>query len=256
MEIKEIGKFHDLDANGFILNSSIYPIVQKEYEEPIHLTIKYLNEKISDNIHSIYLRGSVAKGIAVHGISDIDLIVLVGKSITSEIKIFLYKDLEKQVCKNFPFIKGIECHDQSLESLNKASVQFMFKTQCVCIYGEDIIPDLPKFKIDKNAISHSRSLAKDIQDTLEGNHSCGWIMKRIVRVGLEICMLEEQVYTRDLYPCYKVFSKYYPEWQAIMTEALGLAIEPTKEKDKIKEVLNSLGSFLVNEAQRKKINEI
>ena len=255
MEIREIGKFHDMDAEGYILNSAIYPIVQKEYEEPIYLVINSLLEKYSENIHSIYLRGSVAKGIAVHGISDIDLILLVCNKFTEEDKIFLYKVLEKKVCEKFPFVNDIEMHDQTMESLLLVPVQFMFKTQCVCIYGEDIVPDLPRFKIDMNAIAHSRSLKNDIQDTLEGNHSCGWIMKRIVRVGLEICMIEEQVYTRDLFPCYQIFSKYYPDWEGKMREALTLAIEPILDSEIINGILMSLGSFLIKEAERKKLNE-
>ena len=207
------------------------------------------------NIHSIYLRGSVAKGIAVHGISDIDLILLVCNKFTEEDKIFLYKVLEKKVCEKFPFVNDIEMHDQTMESLLIVPVQFMFKTQCVCIYGEDIVPDLPRFKIDMNAIAHSRSLKNDIQDTLDGNHSCGWIMKRIVRVGLEICMIEEQVYTRDLFPCYQIFSKYYPDWEGKMREALTLAIEPILDSEIINGILMSLGSFLIKEAERKKLNE-
>ena len=159
------------------------------------------------------------------------------------------------MCEKFPFVNDIEMHDQTMESLVQVPVQFMFKTQCVCIYGEDIVPDLPRFKIDMNAIAHSRSLKKDIQDTLEGNHSCGWIMKRIVRVGLEICMIEEQVYTRDLFPCYQVFSKYYPEWEEKMRESLTIAIEPIHDSEIINGILNTLGIFLIKEVERKKLNE-
>jgi hypothetical protein len=255
LEIREIGKFHKLDSEGYILNSAIYPIVQKEYEGPIRLAIEGLLEKYSKNIHSIYLRGSIAKGIAVHGVSDIDFILLVQSAFTEEDNLFLYKILDKQIGESFSFVNGMEFQGLPEATLIRTSIQFMFRTQCVCIYGEDIIPDLPKFKIDRNAIAHSRSLKKDIQDTLDGYHSCGWIMKRIVRVGLEICMIEEQVYTRDLYPCYQVFSKHYPDWAGKMRKALELAIQPSKVMQEVKSILTSLGYFLVREVERKNLNE-
>lgn len=245
------GKFHDLDSEGYILNSGVYPVIQEEYRVPVQKSIDLVLEQFSDIIHSIYLRGSVAKGIAIPNVSDIDFIFLSNREIIKEEKDILYKEIEPKICDEFPYINGIELHFQTLDSLKQNWVQFMMSTQCVCIYGEDVNPSLPKFKIDNSAYAHIHTLENDINDTFDDNHSCAWIMKRIVRVGFELCMVDAQKYTRDLYPCYEVFSEYYPERKEEMFEALYLAIFPTEDKVKINSVLMNLGQFLLKQIELK-----
>lgn len=247
-KIYPTGKFNELDYEGFILNSGIYPVIQEEYREPVQLALGLALSRFSEIIHSVYLRGSVAKGIAVHEVSDIDFIFVSTREITRDEKDILYHSFEPQVCERYPFIQDIEYHFQSLELLKKKGVQFMMKTQCVCIFGEDVNPSLPKFKIDETAFAHIQSLERDVNDTFNDKHSCAWIMKRLVRVGFELCMIRAQKYTRDLYPCYQVFSEYYPERKEEMFEALTLAIFPTDAKEKINSILANLGKFLIEES--------
>lgn len=69
-------------------------------------------------------------------------------------------------------------------------------------------------------------------------------MKRVVRTGFELVMARTHKYTRDLYPCYKEFSKYYPKRKNEMRKALQLCIVPTDNVKEISFLLNSLGKFL------------
>lgn len=247
-KIYPTGKFNDIDSEGYILNSGVYPVIQEVYRAPVQLAVDLALSRFSDIIHSIYLRGSVAKGIAVPNISDIDFIFISSRSVTREEKDILYKEFEPQVCTTFPFINDIEYHFQSIELLKNKGVQFMMKTQCVCIYGDDVNLTLPRFRIDKNAFAHIHSLEKDVIDTFDDKHSCAWIMKRLVRTGFELCMMRSQKYTRDLYPCYEVFSEYYPERKEEMFEALTLAIYPIDDKAKINSIVGSLGNFLIEQS--------
>jgi hypothetical protein len=262
-KIYPTGKFNDLDSEGYILNSGVYPVIQKEYKAPVQKSIDAVLEHFSEIIHSIYLRGSVAKGIAILNVSDIDFIFISTIELTKEEKSILYDEIEPKICVEFPYINGIELHFQTLDSLQQNWVQFMMSTQCVCIYGEDLNLTLPKFKIDENAYSHIGSLESDISSIQEEfiketnsdeiKSACTWIMKRIVRVGFEICIRRgerAQKYTRDLYPCYEVFSEYYPERKAEMFEALTLAIYPIDDKDKIDKILCDLGQFLISEIKK------
>ena len=73
---------------------------------------------------------------------------------------------------------------------------------------------------------------------------CRWMMKRIIRTGFETVMLQENVYTRDLYPNYKVFCKYHPAKTALMRKALRLAIEPTSNKTKIMHISKDLVPYI------------
>jgi hypothetical protein len=246
-KIYPTGKFNELDTDGFILNSGIYPVIQEVYAATVQKSIDLVLEKFSEIIHSVYLRGSVAKGIAIHDVSDIDFIFIAKREITKAEKNILYDEIEPKICTEFPFINGIELHFIPQNDVKNNWVQFMMSTQCICIYGEDLNPSLPKFKIDKSAFAHILTLEKDIDDTFEDKHSCTWIMKRIVRVGFEICMIRAQKYTRDLYPCYQVFSEYYPERKEEMYEALTFAIFPIDDKEKIDSILGNLGKFLIEQ---------
>ena len=249
LEIKDIGKFHELDSHGYIQNSAIYPLVQKEYTPIINEVVKKVIEKFDSTVHSIYLRGSVAKGIAIHGVSDIDLFFLSYRPF-EESEIQYMNDIAVALCKQFSFVNGIEMYTQTMSSLENTSTKFMLKTQCVCIYGEDVIPSLPSFKIDKNAINHVCSLEKDVELTLDGKHSYAWMMKRIVRMGLEICMERAQKYTRDLYLCYQVFADFYPDKEASMGNALRIAIGHKPEDIDKAALLKELTQFLMDERNK------
>lgn len=250
-QIFPTGKFNELDSEGFIKNSGIYPIIQEEYTAPVNKSVELTLEKFGNIIHSIYIRGSVSKGIAIHNVSDIDFIFLSFRPITKEEKEILYLEFEPQIIEQYPFINGIEFHFIPMDFLQKN--QFLFSTQCANIFGEDINLTLPKFKIDKCAFAHIYTLKNDMSDAFDDKHSCAWIMKRMVRVGFELCMIRAQKYTRDLYPCYETFAEYYPERKEEMFEALSLAIFPTEDSAEISRILNNLGLFLLGEIEQQKL---
>ena len=90
-----------------------------------------------------------------------------------------------------------------------------------------------------------------MQDPLGMKELCGWIMRRIVRTGLELIGEDARVFTRDLYPCYEHFARYYPARAAEMYRALELAVFPTSDAKVISDLLNDLGIWLCSEIARK-----
>lgn len=141
--------------------------------------------------------------------------------------------------------------------MSSENFQFLLKTQCIPVYGKNIINELPKFKIGKAAFAHTSTLEKDIKavhDWLENETDreeikdiCIWIMKRIVRIGFELVMEKEKCFTRDLYPCYDLFSKNYPSKKEEMHQAIFLAVYPTENKDLILRTIQSIDNFLLTE---------
>ena len=75
-------------------------------------------------------------------------------------------------------------------------------------------------------------------------------MRRFLRLGMELVMLDEKRYTRDLCLCYESFAKYYPEQSTDMYHALELAINP--ETGRATEAfVQRFGAWLSSEAERK-----
>jgi len=75
-------------------------------------------------------------------------------------------------------------------------------------------------------------------------------MKIIVRTGLALVITKENTYTRDLYPAYKMFSKYYPEKESDMRKALEYAITPIIDTNQLLSFLNEYGTWMVSEADK------
>jgi Nucleotidyltransferase domain len=258
MEIKEVGTFHVIE-NGYIQNPCVYPVLQLEYRKVVSDILEFYQEIFGDIIHSVYLRGSVAKGTAIPFFSDIDTIALVSKPVTEERKNKRY-EVSSLICAKHDFIAGVEMHFEDIPHLEEHRLQFMLKTQCICIFGTDVIPSLREFKPCKDAYAHIFKIIEDIKNTElelgadigsnETREICGWIMRRIVRTGFELVMERDQSYSRDLYPNYQRFILYYPQMAQQMRKALELAINPTDDPGNIIECMNSLKLFLTNEVEK------
>ncbi len=257
--IKEIGGYLSVDEHGFIVKVASPEKFQETWKPVIEEIKKVYLENFGEKIHSIYIRGSVAKGEAVEGISDVDSFAVV-RNKEDEVDESILEGLETQIENKFPFVQGAEMGVISLGRLdNRSSFKMMIKTQAVCIYGEDLSNEIAPYKIDKGLFIHSHNLEKSITSTIKGleemqdkseiEEKCRWIMKNILRSGCEIVITRSQKYTRDLYPCYKVFAEYYPEHEAEMKEVLTLAISPTEDKEKIVEVLERFGSWMIEESK-------
>jgi hypothetical protein len=74
---------------------------------------------------------------------------------------------------------------------------------------------------------------------------CQWIMKGLVRSGFELIMEQERVSTRDLYPCYVAFTRYFPAQSQQMHHALARAIEPSDNKEELAQLLYGFGVWIV-----------
>ena len=76
-------------------------------------------------------------------------------------------------------------------------------------------------------------------------------MKVIIRTGFELVMEMENQYTVDLYPCYKAFSKYYPEKENQMYRALELYLEPSDDVNFLRRFINEFGLWLITVVRSK-----
>lgn len=259
-KIRNIGSVQELDEEGYIVNNLSLDNIQDEYKNIIDDTLAFYKTHFNENIHSIYLRGSVAKGKAIHHISDLDTLAIsfteIDRKELEDRKYFL-----DEMSNKYPYLNGVEVQFLSLEKvMSSKRAQFLLKTQCICIHGKDILNELPKIGIGEWAYMHSKNIEEGITATkayLKQEHTkeeleglCSWIMKRTVRTGFEIVMEKEQCFTRDLYPCYERFSKNYPDKSKEMREALKLAIFPTSDMDYMWKVLFPINEFLIEEAKK------
>ncbi len=265
--IQPIGSIQQLDEEGYIINDLFLDNMQPEYKVPLDEIIHLAKDRLGEQLHSVYIRGSVAKGKAIPEISDLDTMLIVHQMPSKE----LYQQLRaarEVIDSKYDFLNGIELPIYLYGDLkDKPKLQFLLKTQCLCVYGTDATLELPKFKLGPYAYAHASQVEQGInhlehleqwleeqggdqEENLKGY--CAWIMKRHVRVGFELVMMREQYFTRDLYPCYAGFIKHYPEHQAAMYRMLELAVFPKADKEEIRKVTYALSDFLLEETAKLK----
>lgn len=260
-KIKPIGSYLGLDESGYIINPASLEKVQERYLPVIEEVKQEYIKHFGANLHSIYLRGSVAKGEAIENVSDIDSFAIVSLK-NAEIDTDWTSAFNQSLVASHPFITGVEIVVIPMGELEGCSGdKIMIKTQSICIYGESISDALPLMKPGKDIAQHVKGIEREIEKTkawLEGSHAeeeikqkCIWIMKRVLRSGFELVMEDLQKYTRDIYCCYHGFSEVYPEKKEAMYQVLELAVEPTLDKSKILGVLDGIEKWLKKEIRKK-----
>ena len=220
------------------------------------------------------MRGSVANGEAVDNLSDIDLIILFKDKWNQSLEYYMkqfHLSLNKDIKNEYPFVtkidfgyeQGTYYKDLLDKNINMSFIDTMFtiKHQSVCIYGESVQDEIPKFKkdiipkyyYDLNEIVNriKNSLFEPTLNPDKIRMMMGWISKRMIRCGFELVYDKVDVWTRDLYQCYKLFSDIYPEKQDKMKLVLMKAISPTTDRNDIFEIFNEIGDWLVEEIDKK-----
>ena len=263
IEVKPMGSYFELDPQGFIKNPASLDKIQSKWLPAIKDVTEVYKNVLGDKLINVYIRGSVAKGEAVEGISDLDTYGYIEDPQTldpNEYKaIFnLYQEniakYKEELEQKYNFISDIEFQIHPKKRIDK---EIIMLSQSVCVYGEPF--EIPKLKPGKDLAFHSPGFERFLtgldgffnsETSLERNKmKCAWVMKRFLRTGFEICMERSNRYTRDLYKCYETFIEYYPEKEPQMREILELALNPTSDKQKIKQIVDNFGLWLDEETK-------
>lgn len=255
--IKNIGSVLETDANGYIVKTASIDKIQPEWRPAVDAAVEAYKHNLGDILHSVYVRGSVAKGEAIEGVSDIDTMALVTVS-RDRVDTDWEKKFRSDFAEHFPFVNGVEILIKPVDRLGGGD-KILITTQTVCLYGEDIAPQLPPLKPGRDMVMHAFTIEQEINQTIAFLQSadnperitqkCTWIMKRMVRTGCELVMERSRKYTRDLYPCYELFTQYYPKQSDGMYRVLELAIYPTTDNQEIVGVLESFGGWIAQETR-------
>lgn len=250
MQIKESGSYAKLDDRGFILNSAENSEIQDEYKNIVEHVKRVYSEVFGADIHSIYLRGSVAKGEAVSWISDIDAFAFTYNKAGEE-KLNNLKRKSEELADHHPILNGVDLGQAWLGAFYRLKpLHIMLKTQSKCIYGPDLAYAVNDLKPGHETNQHLHGVQGEIEETLawlSENHDdseimarCTWIMKRLLRSAAEKACLSCGLYTRDLYRCYELAVKENALYAKIWRQVLELAINPVANKAHIEEILRTL----------------
>ncbi len=262
--ISEIGSLCVTDRDGYIINHSDWKKINPIFLPVIYDVVNTYSTHLQDDLHSVYIRGSIPKGIGIEGVADLDTIAVTKQNLNKP-QLKRLKEVEQELNQKHTCVDGIELSFYGIEDiLNTSSfsiISFILKTHGICVFGEDLIPQLPRYKADEalanDHLIHLQGQIKNACDDLQDNSDmedikdcCKWIMKIIVRAGLALVITKANSYTRDLYPAYKLFSEYFPEKENDMKKALEYAITPIIDVNLLLSFLNEFGTWMVSEAEK------
>lgn len=256
--IKHMGSFYPISAEGYIENPCRTDLIQPPWTDLVEAAKAAYVQLYGRPLHSVYLRGSVAVGQAVEFVSDVDTFAVLNPDAEQDRK--KEHQLETQLGKKYPFASGVEVYTRWLSDFDdpKNAWCFIVQTQTLCLHGEDLAQQIPPFKPGKEIAFFARYFSRQLQQFWKEAHlddvqafklDCSWIMKRFVRAGFDLVMARCGKYTRDLYPCYVTFAKYYPKQQAQMHQALAWAVDPTGQTTAVMDFSKSFGGWLMREIE-------
>ncbi|MCW6038552.1 hypothetical protein K4A83_20065 [Spirulina subsalsa FACHB-351] len=247
------GRFWLLTEEGYLINDCQRSLIQDPWLPLVEEWMEGCVVGLGDRLHSLYLRGSIPRGLAVQGLSDLDGIVLTHQPLDDLTTQILFT-LAQKLSRRYLFCPKVEILPLTLDDL-RGDWAVLLATQGLNLWGQDVIPHLPPVKVSPALVHYLPTLEQDLQRvTTELRHSptctlsrCRWICPRLVRAGFELVMESEGQFTRDLGLSAVRFGVYYPQQARGMNLALKLALEPTGDRGGLLVFLQQFGGWLVRE---------
>lgn len=255
--IQAIGSFFEMTKEGYVINPTSKALIPSKWRPLIDDVVATIKGNFGSELHSIYLRGSVARGVAIDGFADLDIFVLLHTSGIRWKAAHWLPKFSSNWTKKYDFVKNIEVmcssFSENIYATNPA-LAMIIKTQSLLLFGAANAEKIPSFKPSKAMTLNYRWLKKDIDHFFAKSNpqpqDVQEITKVVIRSGFEIVMERSGSYTTDLYPCYQMFAKYYPAWSNEMKTILQYYLNPTEELTTLNNVLHKLGDWLLLEIKR------
>lgn len=225
----------EINAEGFIKSIEIDGR-QPEFETLVKDSLNLILESFADDqVHSIYLYGSIARATAKVGTSDLDLLVVFHhehhddrKKKVADIELYLTKAFAGTVRDAGIAMANL---DEIFEQGNQIGWGCFLKHMCSCLYGDDLGKHFPQFKPSKSVIfGLNNDLSQDVQAFTRGEklnpRRRMALARKIIRASIGLLPnYTPSVWSTDLQMCVDLFCASYPaqanEMRAVLSVAVG-----------------------------------
>ncbi|MFE4354749.1 nucleotidyltransferase domain-containing protein [Kitasatospora sp. NPDC057518] len=214
-----------------------------------------------DRLHSAYLYGSLPRGTATPGVSDLDLLLALRHEPTAADRAEA-DALEAALDGEFAQVNGVGVvlagTDTLLSELERHDLGWFVACLCTPLLGEDLAARLPRYRPtsllarETNGdlalvlpLWHERLAAATTEAELRGLTRA--VSRRLVRTCLTLVMPRWGGWTSDLAASAEIFAGYYPERAAQARLAAALARGRTPDRAALTVLVDDLGPWLAAE---------
>lgn len=247
---------YGLDTNGFIISDVSRDKIDNVYMPSIQESVERLRKMFPHQLHSVYVYGSVARGEAILKESDLDLIAMFVKKLSSDELVEL-KKLAKVLSQKYQDLVrdvgiAIADYDYTMDPSSYFENAFL-KEISVCVYGEDVGDHFGPYKLTaeipisfKGDIGDSlkRALNKlEAPSTQDFNITSQGFARKLIRTYYSMVMVRSQIWTTRLQQQAQVFLKYFPDKDPIVQTLLNWLSEPPTNRDYVYAMFKKEGEW-------------
>lgn len=246
-----------LDPEGYIRPEADLANVQPEYQGLPGAAAGLLAQELGPRLHSAYLYGSVVRGNAVPGRSDVDLLAVLRAAPEEEDRRRAGR-VERALVERFPvlFSAGVGLtHLQEVRSpAQRYGLQVFLRELAVCIWGEDLRPGLPRtkpsaavaagFHDDAHAVlARARQTLATSTDPEVIRRVCRMTSRRMVQLGFAVVMARQGRWATVLEEQAAAVGAAFPEWAEAARRAAEQGRRPVADAGVVRELLDSFGRW-------------
>ncbi|OYP16240.1 nucleotidyltransferase [Streptomyces sp. FBKL.4005] len=254
-----------LDARGHLVREGSLTRVQPAFRPVVAAARDRLPALFGARLHSAYLYGSIPRGTARVGRSDLDLLVALREEPT-ETDRAAADTLGAALDREFPQIDGVGTllygRERLLSELERYDLGWFVACLCTPLLGDDLAARLPRYRPDSllaretngdlgRLLPRWRERIAGAEDTEEARRPLVRFMSRhLVRTGFTLVMPRWRGWTSDLREMAGVFAGYYPRRAAQLRTAAEYGYEPVGDPDVLRSYVDDLGPWLADEYAR------
>lgn len=222
-----------------------------------HLTAAFSRTRL----HSAYLYGSIPRGTAAPGVSDLDLQLALNEEPTEADRADA-KAIEAALDRAFPQIDGVGILLSStralLSDVERHDAGFFIACLCTPLLGPDRAEQLPRYRPTAllaretngdlaRVLQRWRAKAAEATTDTDRRTLSRLVGRRIVRTGFTLIMPRWGGWTSDLAQSAELFGRYYPERVEQMRLAAAVGRAPSPDPAVLGMLINDLGPWLATE---------
>jgi hypothetical protein len=251
-----------LNPDGTIAREGALDRVTPAFAPVVAAARREITGRFSDGrLHSAYLYGSIPRGTAVPGVSDLDLLLVLHAEPTARDR--TDADAAEAVLDGeFAAIDGagilLVGAGTALAEAERYDLGFFISCLCTPLTGEDLAARLPaQYPTSLLARETNGDLALVLprwQARLRAAVTdpdrrtlCRTAARRLVRSGFTLVMPRWGGWTSDLEASAELFAGHYPQRAAQMRLAAAAARSPTPDEAVIRTLVEELGPWLAAE---------